>query len=261
RVICRSRPPVPYDLLSLNIGSTPNTTGVPGASEHAIAVKPIDGFLRRFEALQTRVLARKGRASVALVGAGAGGVELLLAVEHRLRQTVRQAGFDASGLSFGLVSDVPNILPSFPADFRARFHAILAARGIAVVTGAPVVAVEPGRLTLADYGPLAADEILWTTQAAPARWLAKAGLPLDPRGFLMVGSTLRVAGRGGRLGGRRHDRVRGTRTAEVRRVRGARRACPRRQHPPYADRQNLAAIQATARGALSGFHGRTLRGG
>ena len=194
RVICRSRPPVPYDLLSLNIGSTPNTAGVPGASEHAIPVKPIDGFLRRFEALQTRVLARKGRAAVALVGAGAGGVELLLAVEHRLRQAVRHVGFDASGLSFVLVSDVPNILPSFPAAFRARFHSILAARGIAVVTGAPVTAVETGRLMLAGYGPLAADEILWNTQAAPARWLAKAGLPLDGRGFLKVDSTLRVIG-------------------------------------------------------------------
>ena len=194
RVICRSRPPVPYDLLSLNIGSTPNTAGVPGASEHAIPVKPIDGFLRRFEALQTRVLARKGRAAVALVGAGAGGVELLLAAEHRLRHAVRHAGFDASGLSFVLVSDVPNILPSFPAAFRARFHSILAARGIAVVTGAPVTAVETGRLMLAGYGPLAADEILWTTQAAPARWLAKAGLPLDPRGFLKVDSMLRVIG-------------------------------------------------------------------
>src|SRR5438874_1221294 len=194
RVICRSRPPVRYDLLSLNIGSTPNTAGVPGASEHAIPVKPIDGFLRRFEALQTRVLARKGRAAVALVGAGAGGVELLLAAEHRLRHAVRHAGFDASGLSFVLVSDVPNILPSFPAAFRARFHSILAARGIAVVTGAPVTAVETGRLMLAGYGPLAADEILWTTQAAPARWLAKAGLPLDPRGFLKVDSMLRVIG-------------------------------------------------------------------
>src|SRR5437762_6461528 len=194
RVICRSRPPVPYDLLSLNIGSTPNTAGVPGASEHAIPVKPIDGFLRRFEALQTRVLARKGRAAVALVGAGAGGIELLLAVEHRLRQAVRHAGFDAGGLSFVLISDVPNILPSFPAAFRARFHSILAARGIAVVTGAPVTAVETGRLRLAGYGPLAADEILWTTQAAPSRWLAKAGLPLDARGFLKVDSTLRVIG-------------------------------------------------------------------
>jgi selenide,water dikinase len=194
-VICRSRPPVPYDLLSLNIGSTPNTADVPGASEYAIPVKPIDGFLRRFEALQARVLARKGRSAVALVGAGAGGVELLLAVEHRLRQTVRHAGLDAGGLSFVLVSDVPNILPSFPAAFRARFHAILAARGITVLTGAPVTAVEAGRLILAGYGPLAADEILWTTQAAPARWLAKAGLPLDGRGFLRVDETLRVAGR------------------------------------------------------------------
>ena len=48
---------------------------------------------------------------------------------------------------------------------------------------------------LAGYGPLAADEILWTTQAAPARWLAKAGLPLDARGFLRVDQTLRVVGR------------------------------------------------------------------
>jgi selenide,water dikinase len=132
---------------------------------------------------------------VALVGAGAGGVELLLAVEHRLRQAVARAGFDASGLSFVLVSDVPDILPSFPAAFRARFHAVLAARGIAVITGAPVTRVEAGRLILAGYGPLAADEILWTTQAAPARWLAKAGLPLDARGFLRVDQTLRVVGR------------------------------------------------------------------
>src|SRR5215467_13455387 len=63
-VICRQRPPVPYDLLSLNVGSTPNTAVVPGAGEHAIPVKPIDGFLKRFEALSARVLARQGRARV-----------------------------------------------------------------------------------------------------------------------------------------------------------------------------------------------------
>ena len=167
-VICRRRPPVPYDLLSLNIGSTPNTTNVPGASEHAIPVKPIDGFLHRFEALKARVLARQGKTRVALVGAGAGGVELLLSVEHRLRREVAKAGFDAGGLSFVLVSDVADILPTFPAAFRERFHAILAARGIEVVTGAAVTAVEAGRLILAGRAPVEADEILWTTQAAPA---------------------------------------------------------------------------------------------
>jgi selenide,water dikinase len=191
RVICRHRPPVPYDLLSLNIGSTPNTADVPGASEHAIPVKPIDGFLSRFEALTARVLARKGRARIALVGGGAGGVELLLSVEHRLRREVARAGLETTGLSFVLVSD--EILQNFPAAFRSRFLAILAARGIALVAGTVVIGVESGRLLLENHPPIDADEILWTTQAAPPRWLAQAGLPLDGAGFLRVDETLRVA--------------------------------------------------------------------
>jgi selenide,water dikinase len=193
-VICRNRPPVAYDLLSLNIGSTPNTADVPGASEHATPVKPIDGFLRRFEALLARVLARQGRARVALVGAGAGGVELLLSVEHRLRREVTRAGYDPGGLSFVLVSAGEEILPDFPAAFRTRFQAILSERGIAVGTGAPVTAVEAGRLVLDGRAPIEADEILWTTQAAPAPWLAQAGLPVDSRGFLKVDDTLRAVG-------------------------------------------------------------------
>lgn len=85
RVICRDRPPVPYDVVSLDIGSRPNTGSVPGAAGHAIPVKPIDGFLARLEALRGRVLGGRSRRLV-LVGAGAGGVELLLAAERRLRR-------------------------------------------------------------------------------------------------------------------------------------------------------------------------------
>ncbi len=195
RVICRHRPPVPYDLLSLNIGSTPNTADVPGATEHAIPVKPIDGFLRRFEALMARVLARKGRTRVALVGAGAGGVELLLSVEHRLRHEVARAGFDAGALSFVLVSDAVDILPSFPKAFRAALPAVLAARGIAVIAGAPVTRVEAGRLR-----STATRRSTPTRSCGPRRPRRRAGwqrpdLPLDARGFLRVDDTLRVVGR------------------------------------------------------------------
>ena len=194
RVICRHRPPLPYDLLSLNIGSTPNTGDIPGAAEHAIPVKPIDGFLGRFEALERRVMERRGCVRVALVGGGAGGVELLLSVERRLRRNVSQAGDDTSGLSFVLISDTGDILPNFPAAFRSRIRAILDSRGIAVISGAPVAGVEAGRLLLDGRGSVEADEILWTTQAAPARWLAKTGLPLDDRGFLRVDDMLRAVG-------------------------------------------------------------------
>lgn len=195
QVICRHSPPVRYDLLSIDIGSTPNTVDVPGADAHAIPVKPIDGFLARFEALLARVLAREGRSSVACVGGGAGGVELLLSVERRLRREVRAAGYGPDGLSFVLVTASGDILPTFPPAFRARFRAICDARGIGIVTGAVVAAVDSGRLVFDDRAPIAADSILWTTQAAPARWLAGTGLALDARGFIRVDDALRVMGR------------------------------------------------------------------
>jgi selenide, water dikinase len=194
RVICRHRPPVPFDILSINIGSTPNTADVPGAKDHAIPVKPIDGFLKHFEALKQRVLERKGKVRIALVGAGAGGVELLLSVEQRLRRELTDARLPTSGLSLCLVSGPDDVLPTFPSAFRERFRKTLAARGIQVVTGTPVVGVEAGRLVLEGHAPINTDEILWTTQAAPARWLGKTGLPLDDNGFLRVDETLRVAG-------------------------------------------------------------------
>jgi selenide,water dikinase len=193
-VICKERPPVAYDLLSLNPGSTPNTGNVPGASEHAIPVKPIDGFIARFEALVARAIARKGRLRIALVGAGAGGVELLMSVERRLRREIAGAGFDPEGLSFVLISESTRILPGFPERFRSRFESILAARGISIMTDAQVVRVRAGKLLLVEGASVDADEILWTTQAAPAGWLQTCGLPLDERGFLKVEHDLRVEG-------------------------------------------------------------------
>src|SRR5680860_1148536 len=55
KVLCRNRPPVPYDTLSINIGSTPQMADVAGASEHAVPVKPINGFNQRWLSLLQRV--------------------------------------------------------------------------------------------------------------------------------------------------------------------------------------------------------------
>lgn len=194
-VICRNLPPVPYDLLSLNIGSAPDTGDVPGAAEYAISVKPIDGFLAAFEGLRRRAAARSGPWRLALAGAGAGGVELILAIEHRLRREAAQAGRDAMALAFTLVSDTDDILPAFPAAFRARFRKILAAHGIDAATGAGAARVEPGGLILSNGTRIAADEILMATPARPAAWLADTGLPLDARGFLRVDQNLQAEGR------------------------------------------------------------------
>ena len=188
-VTCRKGPPLPFDVLSMDIGSRPNTGPVAGAAEHAIPVKPIDGFVARFGAMLGRVKHGRSR-HVMVVGGGAGGVELLLAVHERLRRDAA-----ARDLRFSLVTASDDILPGFPPAFRARFRDELRRRDIAVHAGTRVLAVEAGRVLTADMGALEADEVLWTTEAAAAGWLSESGLRVDPGGFVRVDATLRAAGR------------------------------------------------------------------
>ena len=74
RVICRDRPPVAYDVASINIGSTPQLASVLGATEYAVPVKPIRQFNQRWLQLLERVRSHPGPTTIAVVGGGAGGV-------------------------------------------------------------------------------------------------------------------------------------------------------------------------------------------
>ena len=190
RVICRDRPPVPYDILSINIGSTPSAREVPGVAAHAIPVKPIDGFIERFEAARARVLGARGRARIGVVGGGAGGVELLLSLHRRLTRDVADAGFDPAGLAFTLITSSDALLPTFPARMQQRFAELLRERGIGVIAGSKAVEVRADAVLVEGHDPVALDEVFWTTRAAPAAWLAETGLALDPEGFIRVNETL-----------------------------------------------------------------------
>jgi selenide,water dikinase len=188
-VVCRNRPPTPFDILSINIGSTPRTRDVPGAAAATVPAKPISRFLDRWRALSARVRAR-GAARIAVVGAGAGGVELLLAAQYRLAHLLEESGRGDDRLEFHLFTDTEEILPTHNRRVRAKFRRVLAERGVAVHTGEPVTAVEPGRLRLRDGASAVFDEILWVTAAGAAPWLRASGLVLDAHGFVAVDDCL-----------------------------------------------------------------------
>jgi selenide,water dikinase len=191
RVLCVARPPVPYDLLSIDIGSTPRTDVVPGADLYAIPVKPIDRFVAHWERLAARVVDSAGRCRIVVVGAGAGGVEILLATQWRLRKLLAARGLPGDVPEFHLVSGNPDVLPGFPRRARARFERVLAERNVTVHRSRRVVAVAPARLALADGGEIPYDELLWVTEAGAAPWLRDTGLSLDPDGFVAVDAALR----------------------------------------------------------------------
>jgi selenide,water dikinase len=190
RALCADRPPVPYDLLSINTGSIPRTADVPGATEAAVPVKPINRFLDRWQALAERSLRHQGPMRIAVVGAGAGGVEILLAIQHRLTRIRCEAGRTADDIAFDLFGEDREILPTHNARARRAFERTLRERGVAVHTGARVIAVEGNRLRTADGGEVEADEILWVTAAGAPSWPRDAGLAVDEHGFIKIGDTL-----------------------------------------------------------------------
>jgi selenide, water dikinase len=192
KVLCKNRPPVPYDQLSINIGSTPQLQGVPGAAEHAVAVKPIRNFNDRWLALLERVKTHAGITTIAVVGAGAGGVELLLAMQFRLRDELTKLGRNPDELQFHLLTSSDTILPTHNAGVRNRFDAVLSARGVQVHRNSEVTQLKAGVLTTSQGKELQADEIIWVTRAGGAAWLKTTGLQLDAEGFIQVHDTLQT---------------------------------------------------------------------
>lgn len=173
-----------YDILSIDIGSAALTGAVPGAAEHAFPLKPFTGVRERLRELIESVAARPGELRIAVVGAGAGGVEICLALEYQMR-----TAYGRGAVRLELVCD-REILPGHNSDVRNRVMRILRDRQIEVRCGSPVAEVHPGWLILTDGNRIETDRVVWATGAAPAPWLRKTGLALEERGFLQVNARL-----------------------------------------------------------------------
>ena len=190
RLICRDRPDVSYDVLSINVGSAPDISAVPGAAANVTPVKPIDGFVDNWQSLCERVLRRQGGVRIGIVGAGAGGVELALAVQYRLKQLLAGKWPDNVAPEFHLVTDADDVLTTHNRFVRAKFRSVLTERKINVHARHKVIEVRPGGLQCANGATFELDEILWVTMARAQTWPAKAGLDVDEQGFIKVNNTL-----------------------------------------------------------------------
>ncbi len=190
KVLLDGRPPLAFDLLSINIGSTPQTTHVAGASAHAVPVKPIHQFNQRWLALLERVRQHVEPMSIAVVGAGAGGVELTLAMQWRLRRELQALGRNPDLLQFHLFSASPEILATHTAWVRGHFERVLTQRGVVVHRGCEVTEVQARQVMTSTGETIPADEVVWVTQAGGAPWLRGTGLALNDGGFIQVNSRL-----------------------------------------------------------------------
>lgn len=189
-VYLAAHPPVAYDVLSIDIGSTPAVEQTPGAAPYTTPVKPISNFTARWEVLLARISSTPKQWRIGVVGGGAGGVELLLAIQYRLTAEYRSRHWDPSQLSFTLFQGSAKVLPTLPKKVRRIFSQTMADRGIHVLVNSPIVRVAQNALLTEQGQHFAMDEVFWVTQAGAAEWLKETGLALDERGFIRVADDL-----------------------------------------------------------------------
>ena len=167
-----------YDLLSLNTGPLQDRDRIPGAHANALFLRPIEAFVQLWP--RARGLASEDLVDVVVIGNGAAGVEIALAVRHAL----------GSRCTLTLVSDGP-LLPDHGEGVRRRAAAALNRRGVLVLPGR-CTGVEPGHVLLGTLRVACDVPIMATGADAPA-WLAGSGLALDATGYVRVGATLQSA--------------------------------------------------------------------
>lgn len=184
------RPPVAFDFVSIDTGSTPSTAQIDGA-EHGLPVKPIDRFLEAYHRLTDEIRGHDGPFHITIAGGGAGGVELTLALSHRLRTAATSLGKAPADFQFAIAEAEDTLLPGYNAAARRKLTRALSDRGIDVRTGAKVERVAPDTVTLSNGETLTSHKTILVTSAGPPVWLGDSDLARDERGFVRVNDQLR----------------------------------------------------------------------
>ncbi|WP_122074928.1 selenide, water dikinase SelD [Pseudophaeobacter sp. EL27] len=173
----QGRPPIAYDLASIDVGITSEMPDLPGFGDHGVPAKPLGAFAQSWEQFRQG----SGAANIAVIGGGVAGAELVLAMAHALSQRGRlgQATLIDSGPVLGQAS------PEVAKRLRRAFTELR----VSVVENTAVKRVAPDAVHLADGRIVLSDFTTGAAGARPHGWVAGCGLEMH-QGFVTVGETL-----------------------------------------------------------------------
>jgi selenide, water dikinase len=191
KVICEQHPPIAFDYLSIDIGSTPATNSTPGASEYAIAAKPVPQFLEAWERVVEAVTTYPEKPiRIGIVGGGAGGVELALNIQSHLHRVLQEARQPLENLTLHLFHRNATLLPGHSHWVSQRLQKILLNRGIKLHLPEIVREILPDGVVCKSRLTVECDRIFWVTQASAPSWIKESGITTDAKGFITVKDTL-----------------------------------------------------------------------
>jgi NADH dehydrogenase FAD-containing subunit len=180
---------IAYDLLSVNTGGAMNRDRIehamPGARDRALFARPMDQLVSLWPRLRTLAHAAAEKADVyrvAVVGAGAAGIELALTLRAALPMA-----------SISLLAGEMGAAAGYDRAFRQRVHKVLVSSSVQVLDDR-CVGMNDGYLLLSSGATLSCDAPIIATGSQSPEWLAQAAsavdapasLALDGQGFIVV---------------------------------------------------------------------------
>jgi selenide,water dikinase len=178
---------IPYDVASIDIGSTVAGSDLPGVREFALRSRPMSSLLSDIDRLLEGVRNTESELfRVYVVGSGAGGIELAFCLDARLREA------NSTDFQITLVTSQPGVLPNATPALRRRVQRAALARGIQFINNTRVTGLRSESLQLEDGPSLPFDAALWVTGPAAHPLAMDSGLAADERGFIHIRPTFQV---------------------------------------------------------------------
>ena len=198
--------PLEYDTLVVAAGAVTASFGVPGVDEHAFALKSLDDalsirehVLARFEESSADSAAPEGTLDVVICGGGPTGVELaggmLELFSHVLAKDFRH--LDVARARIVIVDAADRILGGLSPASSATAQRVLTKRGVEIITGVGVEAVEADAVVLADGRRIPARTVVWTAGVRASPLASLLGVELTRGGRIAVDAHFAVPGRPG----------------------------------------------------------------
>ncbi|MGY3570144.1 NAD(P)/FAD-dependent oxidoreductase [Vibrio paucivorans] len=189
-----------YDILVMAIGSTSNDFNTPGVRDHCIFLDSPEQAHRFRTEMNNEFLklhAKNGQGSVdiAIVGAGATGVELSAELHNAVKE-LRTYGFgdlDSSKLNVNLVEAGERILPALPPRISGAAHQELTKLGVNVRTATMVTEADKHGLVTKDGEKIPAQIMVWAAGIKAPDFIKDiAGLETNRINQLVVKDTLQT---------------------------------------------------------------------
>ncbi len=180
------RPPMGFDLISLNVGSRPKVPLEAGIERYGIITKPLSGLVSRIEQIRNSLTQRPRPFRWVVIGGGAGGCEIACAIRKAF------TGFPEK-ISLEILQSSSVLLPGHSVAVSKAFAKTLSEQGISVSLSTWVLRADATHL-YTHTNEIPYDAFIWAVQSEPWPWMAEAAAEKDDRGFLKAKATLEILG-------------------------------------------------------------------